>query len=200
MAGMLTMLRNFLSARRFNRNLLTHFLVPGIVCAVLWLFTALAWSILWPETEPPAPPFAVRIYCGLVMALYFCTAVSCIRRRFSIPLPAVWIAAAVGAVIGAVMGRTSWEAAFNMLGLAVCIVVSCWTRNPLLSLLKVAAWFALCFTLVFALTFMGLGFYSMLYFAAGVILPRMFVTGMAYLLAPWLFLGGLPFGDENFRA
>lgn len=197
---MLTMVRNFLSARRFNRNLLTHFLVPGIVCAALWLFTALAWGVLWPETEPPAPPIVVRIYCGLVMALFFATAASCIRRRFGVPLPAVWIAAAVGAVIGGITGKTSWELMFNLLALAVCVVVSCWTRNPLLSLVKVAAWFALCFILVFMLTLLGLGFYSMLYITVGVLLPRMFVTGMAYLLAPWLFLGGLPFGDEDFRA
>ena len=138
----------------------------------------------------------LHLYTGLVMALFFATAGSCLQRRFGLGFR--WV---IGLTcIGVALWALSAESRLALAALLVCIVVSCWRRNPLLGLIKVAAWFALCFTAVFVLTLLGLAAVSGISWLWQVphIFHRLFMMGMAYLLAPWLFLGGLPFGDETY--
>lgn len=198
-------LGRFFSRGRLCRNICVHFLVPYAICTTLWLFTALAWEPLFETALPDRQMLhhmLRRIAFALVMALHFSTAASCLRRRFCLPLWGVIAAACAGLALGAWTGDTyaKAEAALTLVSLLVCVVITCWTRNPLLSLIKVTLWFTLCFLAVFVLTIAGLlalsGIYTALY--PNYLLPRLYLMGMAYQLAPLLFLGGLPFGDENF--
>ena len=195
----------FLSPARFTRNLMTHFRVPFLICVCIWLFASLAWSPVF-ETATDDRQLLHHVLrgiaFGLVMALHFSTAASCIRRRFTLPLWGVIAAGCVGLVLGALTGSAypTAERVLTLTSLLVCVVASCWTRNPLLSLIKVAVWFVLCFVTVFFLTFFFMGLGSGLATIISVIGGPLYLMGMAYLLAPWLFLGGLPFGDEDFLA
>ena len=201
----LSALGRFLSPARFSRNLMTHFRVPFVICVGLWLYASFACTPVFntaPADRQLLHHVLRRIAFGLVMALHFSTAASCIRRKFTLPVWGVIAAGCVGMGLGALTGDAYLKAerVLTLASLLVCVVVSCWTRNPLLSLIKVAVWFALCFVTVCFLTFFFMGLVSGLATIIPVIGGPLYLMGMAYLLAPWLFLGGLPFGDEDFRA
>ena len=201
----LSALGRFLSPVRFTQNLMTHFRVPFVVCVTIWLFASFAWTQVF-ETDPADRRLLHHVLrgiaFGLVMALHFSTAASCIRRRFTLPLWAVIATGCVGMGLGALTGSAypAAERVLTLTSLLVCVVASCWTRNPLLSMIKVSVWFALCFVTVFFLTFFFMVLGSGLATIISVIGGPLYLMGMAYLLAPWLFLGGLPFGDEDLLA
>lgn len=201
----LSALGRFLSPVRFTQNLMTHFRVPFVVCVTIWLFASFAWTQVF-ETDPADRELLHHVLrgiaFGLVMALHFSTAASCIRRRFTLPLWAVIATGCVGMGLGALTGSAypAAERVLTLTSLLACVVASCWTRNPLLSLIKVAVWFTLCFVTVFFLTFAFIGILAGLAVFTHVNAGPLYMMSMAYLLAPWLFLGGLPFGDESFRA
>ena len=170
-------LEQFLSPGRFWRNIRTHFPVPMICCMVI-AFSFLYAGFFW-ETH---------VSQGVFIALNFSTAASCFRRRFGAPPYVVWAAAALGLMIGLLAGPgtvTSW---CMMVSLGICVLLSCWTRRFYLQVLLVPGWFVLCFALTFFLEFDVLGLQ---------IFPLILIV--PFTISPFLFLGGLPFGDESFK-
>lgn len=175
-------LKNFLSPRRFWHNLWTHFPVPMGIC--IFIFFSFFFLDFLLESNP---------YYGIILALTFSTAASCIRRRFHIPMYCVFGATALGLVLGSIFGYGDVVYWLQMVSVGICVIVSCWTRLFYLQILLVPGWFALCFALTFFLEFFAVCVVNATSYLGGVL-----IVGFPFLLAPYLFLGGLPFGDEDF--
>ena len=173
---------NFLSPRRFWHNLWTHFAVP-MGCCVALFFGFFFFDYIYDS----------NLYYGVILALTFSTAASCIRRRFHVPMHSVFVAAVFGLILGTIL--VSGDAAYwlQIGSVGICVIVSCWTRRFYLQILFVPGWYALCFAVTFILECFALCVVN-----ATEYLGRLLMFGFPFLLAPYLFLGGLPFGDENF--
>ena len=171
----------FLSPKRFGHNVITHFSIP-------MLSSLLIGSI-------PYLPFdlgSTNLMDGLVIALTFSTAASCIRRRFKISAAYVGAAACIGLVAGCISGFGDVCYWLQLISVGICVIVSCWTSRFYLQILFVPAWFFLCFWITFLLEDFVISHGRGSFFALLMIL-------IPFTVAPFLFLGVLPFGDENFR-
>jgi len=166
----------FLSPKRFWHNAWTHFPVPMWLCLILGSSFFVVDIIL-----------ESNLYYGLIIALTFSTAASCICRRFGVHRMLVWMMTAAGLILGCIFGQGSVTYWLQMISVGVCVIVSCWTRRFYLQMLFVPAWFSLC-----------LGATIILFFLT--IWASFLIIYVPFGFAPFIFLGGLPFGDEDFTS
>lgn len=171
----------FFSPKRFGHNVIIHFPIPMMISLLIGV--------------SPYLPFdlgSTNLMDSLVLALTFSTAASCIRRRFHIPTAYVWVAAFVGLITGCITGTGAVCYWLQMISVGICVIVSCWTRRFYLQILFVPAWFFLCFWITFLLEDFVINHGRGSFFSLLMLL-------IPFTVAPLLFLGGLPFGDENIR-
>ena len=126
-----------------------------------------------------------------MLALNFSTAASCFRRCFGLPVWAV-IAITLGAALAGCFVSDDVYAALMAVTLAACVIISCWTKRFYLRLFYILLWFFACFGLT-----LFLFFFICYAFSDSPLTPYLVFT-LPFGLAPLLFLGGLPFGDETY--
>lgn len=168
----------FLSFKRFWHNIWTYFPVPYVICLIICIsFFFLDFLLSGPQ------------YYGVILALTFSTAGSCICRRFHLHGMLVWLLTAAGFASGCIFAESDIAYWLQIASVGVCVIVSYWTPRFYLQILAVPFWFLLCFiaTFLFVAITLDLNMPILVLFAA-------------FVFAPFIFLGGLPFGDEKFTS
>ena len=170
----------FLSPKRMWHNLWTHFSIPMLLCSIiaLMLFTGFAHD---------------AIFNGVILALTFTTAASCIRRRFGVPFYVILIAAALGLLTGILIETGNVSSWLLQISIGLCVIISCWTRRFYLQIIFVTGWFTICFGITWLLLTC-----FVIPLCPGTFGAILLMT-IPFILAPYFFLGGLPFGDESFN-
>ena len=168
----------FLSFKRFWHNIWTYFPVPFVICLIICI------SLFYLDFMLSGPQ-----HYGVILALTFSTAGSCICRRFRLHSMLVWLLTAAGFASGCIFGHGDITYWLQITSVGVCVIVSCWTRRFYLQILAVPVWFLLC--LIATCLFVA--------FTLGLYIPIL-VPFAAFVFAPFVFLGGLPFGDESYTA
>lgn len=173
--------KSFLSLKRFWHNVWTHFPIPMVICLIIGSSFYISLDLV----------LGSNLYYGMIIALTFSAAASCICRRFGVHRMLVGASAAIGIILGYFFGQGDITYWLQIVFVGICVIVSCWTRHFYIQILAVPFWFAVCFAATFVLAF-----FSLLLPTFGVVL---FVFE-AFAFAPFLFLGGLPFGDEDYNS
>ncbi|MBQ4639649.1 MAG: DUF4153 domain-containing protein [Clostridia bacterium] len=192
--------------RKFWRQFL-----PSALCCVLLVLISIGWEITFRNYEFSTPVYEkanqwhVTLQGMLVTALGFATAAVCLRKKYAFPAFIPWLAAVAGAGLGFLC-----RAEFALAGFAVAsAALSCHgilpKENRERHFCRVLGTFfvsmGIAAVVYVAVTLCSEAVFSLL-FSSAAYWVRSFVTTLGaiicfVLIAPWLFLGGLPEADEE---
>ncbi len=184
---------------------------PSALCCVLLVLVSIGWEIPTRNYNYGTPVYAKAyelygvLQSALVTALGFATAAVCLRKKYAFPAFIPWLAAMAGAGLDLLCRAEFALAGFIVASVALsfhgilpkenrerhfCRVIGHFFVSAGIAVVLYVA-VTLCSEAVFSLLFSGVAYQV-----------RSFVTNLGalfcfLLIAPWLFLGGLPEADEE---
>ncbi len=195
---------------RITRKFWRQFL-PSALCCALLVIVSIGWEITVRNYEFGSPVYEkanqwyITLQGMLVTALGFATAAVCLRKKYAFPAFIPWLAAAAGAGLGflcraeiALTGFVVASAALSFHGILpkenrerhFCRVLGHFFVSAGIAMVMYVA-VTLCSEAVFSLLFSSAAYWV-----------RSLVSTLGamicfLLIAPWLFLGGLPEDEEE---